>query len=999
VHRNLYDPLLRIDRTLRRIRAAVPADREPTTVEVQHLEGEPEPFETVVRRPFEACGPGLRWGPAWSTSWFHVTGAVPDRMQGRAGRLELDVDLGFTDAHPGFQAEGLAYAADGTVHKGVEPRNASVPLGSGSVDVYVEAAANPTVLTGFVPNPLGDVLTAPRDPLYVLRRIDLVLVDEEVEGLGHDVEVLLGCVRTMLDGDPRRSRLQAALLRCADVLDVGDIAASARDARAELAEVLADPASASAHRVSAVGHAHIDSAWLWPVRETKRKCARTFANVVSLAEEMPELRFACSSAQQYAWVQERYPGLFDRIRAAVDSGHFVPVGGMWVESDTNLPGGEAMVRQLVHGKRFFREQLGVDCQEVWLPDSFGYTGSLPQIARLAGSRWFLSQKMSWSQTNDFPHHTFWWEGIDGTRVFTHFPPTDTYNAEVTPEELARGVAQFRESGVASRSLLLFGYGDGGGGPTREMVERARRFADLEGMPRVGIESPSAFFAAAEEEYADAPVWHGEMYLEYHRGVYTSQIAMKQGNRRTEHLLREAELWATLASVRAGASYPYEELEALWREALLHQFHDILPGSSIAWVHREARDNYARMAERLEALIASSLAALGDGAATTTFNAAPVDVDGAPALGSGEPATTQPPVSVHDGVLDNSLLRVRVDADGTIGSVLDVASSREVLAGPANLLQLHPDTPNRFDAWDIEPHYRARRTDVTEVESMTTQVHDDGTAEVHVVRRQGPSRFEQWIRLAPGAARIELETEVDWQHDETLLKVAFPLAVDAERSTAEIGYGHVHRPTHPNTPWDAAQFEVFAHRWLHLGEPGYGVALVNAGTYGHDVSRPGPGDRRSAGPTTVRLTLARSPRSPDPDTDRGVHRFRYALAPGVDVPGAVAEGYRANLPLRTVAGSPVEPVVRVVEGTALVEAVKLAEDRSGDVVVRLYEPYGGRSTVRVVPGFTWTGARVVNLLEEDDEETSALAPLDVSDDAVSFPVGPFQIVTLRFGLAG
>jgi alpha-mannosidase len=759
--------------------------------------------------------------------------------------------------------------------------------------------------------------------------------------------------------------------------------------------VLADPASASAHLVSAVGHAHIDSAWLWPVRETVRKCARTFANVVQLAEEMPDLRFACSSAQQYAWVQERYPGLFDRIRAAVDSGRFVPVGGMWVESDTNLPGGEAMVRQLVHGKRWFREQLGVECREVWLPDSFGYTGSLPQIARLAGSRWFLSQKMSWSQTNDFPHHTFWWEGIDGTRVFTHFPPTDTYNAEVTPDELARGVARFRESGAASRSLLLFGYGDGGGGPTRDMVERARRFADLEGMPRVSVESPAEFFAAAEEEYADAPVWHGEMYLEYHRGVYTSQIAMKQGNRRTEHLLREAELWATLASLRAGAPYPYEELEALWREALLHQFHDILPGSSIAWVHREARDNYARMADELETLIATSLAALGDGAGTTTYNAAPVDVDGVPALGAGGVAGRELPAAVADGVLDNGLLRVRMGDDGTIASVLDVARDREVLAGPANLLQLHPDTPNRFDAWDVEPHYRARRTDVDEVESMTTQVLDDGTAEVHVVRRHGPSRFEQWVRLAPGAARVELETEVDWQHDETLLKVAFPLTVDADRSTAEIGYGHVHRPTHPNNPWDAAQFEVFAHRWLHVGEPGYGVALVNAGTYGHDVSRPGSGDRRSAGPTTVRLTLARSPRSPDPDTDRGVHRFRYALVPGVDVPGAVAEGYRANLPLRTVPGSPVDPVVRVVAGTALVEAVKLAEDRSGDVVVRLYEPYGGRSRVRVEPGFAWTGARVVDLLEDDDEETAALAPLDVADDSVSFPVGPFQIVTLRF----
>jgi alpha-mannosidase len=998
VHRDLYDPVLRVERTLSRIRAAAYVERRAASVEVQHLDGEPEPFADVVGRPFERCEPGLRWGPAWSTSWFHVTGEAPPATPGR--RVELVVDLGFTAAHPGFQAEGLAYGRDGTVLKGIEPRNDSVPVRGTTVDVYVEAAANPTVLTGFRPNPLGDVLTAPRDPLYELRAVDVVAVDEEVEALGLDVEVLLGYVTAVPATDPRRGRVLASLQRMADGLDVSDVVAGAPTARAVLAEVLADTAAPRGHVVSAVGHAHIDSAWLWPLRETVRKCARTFANVLALAEDHPELRFACSSAQQYAWVQQHQPELFERIRASVQAGRFVPVGGMWVESDTNLPGGEAMVRQFVHGKRWFREQLGVECREVWLPDSFGYTGSLPQIARLAGSRWFLSQKMSWNQTDDFPHHTFWWEGIDGSRVFTHFPPTDTYSAQVTPEELARGVAGFRESGAASRSLLLFGYGDGGGGPTRDMLQRARRLADLEGMPRVRVEPPGEFFAAAEEEYPDAPVWSGEMYLEYHRGVYTSQVAMKQGNRRTEHLLREAELWSTVAALRAGAAYPYDRLERLWREALLHQFHDILPGSSIAWVHREARATYARLAAELEEVIGEALTALAaDGSGTTTYNASPYAVDGVPALGAGTRAVETRAVETGDGVLDNGLLRVTIGSDGTLTSVFDVAAGREVLAGPGNLLQLHPDTPNRFDAWDVDPFYARRRTDVSDAESVSTHVLEDGTAELHVVRRSGPSRFEQWVRLAPGAARLDMVTEVDWQHDETLLKVAFPLAVHAERSTAEIGYGHVHRATHTNTSWDAARFEICAHRWLHVGEPGYGVALANSTTYGHDVTRPAGGDRRTPGPTTVRLTLARSPRSPDPDTDRGRHRFHYVLAPGADVPRAVEEGYRANLPLRTVPGGPVEPVVRVVAGSALVEAVKLAEDRSGDLVVRVYEPYGGRSTVRIEPGFGFADARVVDLLEDDDVETAALAPLQVADGAVTFPIGPFQIVTLRFAADG
>ena len=860
-----------------------------------------------------------------------------------------------------------------------------MPVEGDSVDVYVEAAANPTVLVaGFPSTPLGDVLTAPRDPLYRLAQAELVAVQEEVLALGHDVEVLLGTVTSALEGDPRRARVLTALLDMADHLDVNDIVGAAGDARRRLSDVLAAPASASAHRVSAAGHAHIDSAWLWPVRETIRKCARTFANVLALAEEHDDLRFACSSAQQYAWMQEHYPDLFERIKESVAAGHFVPVGGMWVESDTNLPGGEAMVRQLVHGTRFFREELGAETDEVWLPDSFGYTGSLPQIARLAGKRWFLSQKMSWSYTDPFPHHTFWWEGIDGTRVFTHFPPTDTYNAEVTPAELAHGTSAFKEAGPASRSLLLYGYGDGGGGPTREMVERAHRVADLEGMPQVHLESPAEFFAAAQEEYADAPVWSGEMYLEYHRGVYTSQIAMKQGNRRTEHLLREAELWCTLATVRTSAPYPYDELQRLWRETLLLQFHDILPGSSIAWVHREARERYAGLADALESLIGAAVGALaGTGSSPVAFNASPFAVDGVPAMGAGPVSQPGPAATLTHGeagsILQNEHVRVEVDARGLVVSVLDLAAGREVLAGPANLLQLHPDTPNRFDAWDVESFATHRVDDVIDADSVESQVLPDGTAELHVVRRSGPSTFDQWVRLAPGSGRVDFETTVDWQHDETLLKVAFPVAVHAERSTSEIGYGHVHRATHANTGWDAARFEICAHRWIHVGEPGYGAALVNSGTYGHDVTRSTAGDRRGPSPTTVRLTLARSPRFPDPDTDRGTHTFRYGLVVGADVPRAVEEGYRFNLPARsTTAAGPVEPVVRVVEGTAVVEAVKLAEDRSGDVVVRVYEPYGGRSDVLLEAGFDVSDVRVTDLHEHDDTVAAGLAPLEVRD---------------------
>ena len=1001
MHRDLYDERRRVVRTLRRIRAASESASHPLDVTYRDLPGEPEPFAEAVAGEFVPGTVGMRWGPPWSTTWFRLAGPVPEAMRGQ--RVELVVDLGFTGGGPGFQAEGLAHTADGRIIKGVEPRTTYVPVEAGAteVDVYVEAAANPT-LHGDDPTPLGERHTAPTDPLYQLRRADLVVVHEGVRALELDARVLLELADELHGDDPRRHRVMLGLSRMADLLDVADIPAGAAAARELLAPLLAAPANASAHRISLVGHAHIDSAWLWPLRETIRKCARTFSNVVALAEEHAELRFACSSAQQYAWMQEHHPALWERIRASVAGGQFVPAGGMWVESDTNLPGGEALARQLVHGHRFFREELGVECREVWLPDSFGYTGSLPQLARLAGARWFFTQKISWNQTNAFPHHTFWWEGIDGSRVFTHFPPADTYSAEVTAGELVRSQRGFRDSGPAGRSLLPFGYGDGGGGPSREMLERARRFADLEGSPRVVVETPTDFFAAAEEEYgAAAPVWSGEMYLEFHRGVYTTQVAMKQGNRRTEHLLREAELWATTATVRAGADYPYDELERIWRETLLHQFHDILPGSSIAWVHREARDTYARLAADLEGLTTGAIAALGDGE-RVAFNAGPFEVDGVPALGSGPRTGLAGKVDLEESgggvVLDNGRFRLRVDADGTLVSVHDLRADREVLAGPANLLQLHPDTPNQFDAWDVEPFYRGRSTDVAGEADVRAEVGPDGVAEVVATRRAGPSTFVQRLRLAPGAGRIEFETTVDWQHRETLLKAAFPLAVHAERSTSEIGFGHLHRPTHTNTSWDAARFEICAHRWLQVEEAGYGVALVNATTYGHDVSRAGSGDRRGASPTTVRLTLVRSPGFPDPETDRGTHTFRYALVAGASIARAVREGYRMNLPLRDAPGPALDPLVVVERGSAVVEAVKLAEDRSGDVVLRLYESLGGRSSVRLRLGFGHAGVEVVDLHERPDAEVAALAPVTVDGDVVELALGPFQVVTLRVARA-
>ncbi|WP_327243628.1 alpha-mannosidase [Streptomyces sp. NBC_01320] len=1023
----------RLERALQQfIRPAQYADRSPLTLTVWHAPGEPVPVTEALKGTYEPFGTGTEWGRPWSTSWFRLEGTVPEAWAGR--HVEVVVDPGFSGQGPGFQAEGMLYDTEGVPLKGIHPRNrhltvATAASGGEPVSLLLEAAANPAVLEhGFTPTPLGDVLTAGDQPLYRFASADLAVLDEEVWHLVLDIEVLSELMHELPADRSRRHEILRALERMLDVLDLHDVAGTASGARAELAEALARPASASAHRISAAGHAHIDSAWLWPLRETVRKASRTFANVTALAQDYPELVFACSQAQQYAWVRDHQPHIWERIKRAVADGQWAPVGSMWVESDANMPGGEALARQIVHGKRFFEQELGVETEEIWLPDSFGYTAAFPQLAKLAGVKWFLTQKLSWNQTNKMPHHTFWWEGIDGTRVFTHFPPVDTYNAHFHARELAHAERNFADKGRATRSLVPFGWGDGGGGPTREMLEKARRLRDLEGSPRVTIEKPSAFFAAAEEEYAEqAPVWSGELYLELHRATYTTQAKTKQGNRRSEHLLREAELWATTAALRApGYAYPYETLDRVWKTVLLHQFHDILPGSSIAWVHREARDTYEQVRAELADLVADAVTALGAAEGLVALNSSPYDrrqvleldaeasavlpsgahvqqladwrtavLAEAPGLGAGlldgsavpEREVTAGRTSDDGFVLDNGLLRFTVDRDGLIASVRDLGARREVIAPGhrANLLQLHPDHPNHWDAWDIDRHYRRSHTDLTDADSVELVEEGPLRAAVRVVRSFGTSRIVQEIRLSADSRQIDIDTEVDWQESEKVLKAAFPLDVHAERSTSEIQFGHVHRATHDNTGWDAARFEICAHRWLRVAEPGYGIAMLNDSTYGHDVTRTPHGSGLA---TTVRLTLLRAPHSPDPETDLGTHRFRYALAPGAEVSDAVREGLALNLPLRAAVAPAVPSLVTTGHPAVTVESVKLAEDHSGDVVVRLYESAGGRAETTLRVGFPVVRAQITDLLERPLHEATT------DEHGLVLALRPFQILTVR-----
>ncbi|OKL53630.1 hypothetical protein BSZ39_08570 [Bowdeniella nasicola] len=983
--------------------------------------GEPISREAGLAAPYEPFAVGDAWGPTWGTTWFHLTCDIPEAERGE--QLELVVDLGWADHSPGFQAEALVMTADGTVIKAINPRNQWIPVPAGAerVDIYLEASANPLLLglPPFIPTADGEKATSQTDPIFRLVRADLVAVNADARALAYDLQVAHGIARTLPADDARGWQLLLACQDALDALDLALIAETAGAARAALAPALSLPARPEAARITAVGHAHIDSAWLWPIRETRRKVVRTLANVLRLIDDGSEMVFALPAAQHLAWLKADAPDVFDRVRDAIAAGSIVPVGGMWIEPDAVLPGSEAMARQFVEGQRFFRDEFDYTCPEMWLPDSFGYSGALPQLARLAGARWFLTQKISWNQINTFPHHTLSWEGIDGTRIFTHFPPVDTYGAEITGEQVAHAAKNFRDKGRSDVQLMPYGYGDGGGGPTRDMLERIDRFADVSGASQLVHESPAAFFARAEADYAEPPVWVGELYLELHRGTFTSQANTKLGNRRAEHLLREAELWCAHAAL-AGEDfdYPYDELDEIWREVLLYQFHDILPGTSIAWVHREVTERHAVLAERISALRDAAIAALvGDGDTPLVLNAGPLARTGAdgtsvPALAAAPAAPAAPapapaaaeateatPQTDAAAVLDNGIVRATFDATGAITSLTHLASGREVVPPGEQFatLMLHEDFPNMWDAWDVDPFYRAsgRRLQGASIASVTD-------IEVRVELSFGDSHATLTFRLDPHADDLRLTLDIDWAESEKFLKLCLPVDIHAHDAAFETQFGHIRRAIHENTSWDAARFEVSTHRWVHVGEPDFGIAVANSASYGLDITR----HARTGGGTytLIRPSILRAPRFPDPQTDRGHHTRTFAIRPGATLADAIATGYDLNLPLTHVTGARVPDALLDVDG-ALVESVKLAYDRSGDLIVRLYEPLGARTTARVALPWPAT-VTATNLLED---ASAADASAAAADDPVLPPVAleasgagtvatlqlrPFQVATLR-----
>jgi alpha-mannosidase len=792
-------------------------------------------------------------------------------------------------------------------------------------------------------------------------------------------------------------------------------------------------------RLALTGHAHLDLAWLWPLEETRRKARRTFASVLDLMDRYEDFTFNQSSAQIYEWIERDAPELFERVRERVAEERWEPVGGSWVEADCQIPSGESFVRQLLYGQRYFEERFGRRSTVAWFPDTFGYSPGLPQLLRGAGLPGFFTYKLNWSETNDFPHDLLVWEGIDGSRVVAHFfdnPGTD-YNGDVSAHDLYGTWRNFKGKRYHPESLFSFGWGDGGGGPSEKMLENYDRLKDFPAMPRLRMARVDEFFASLPEE--GLPEWVGELYLELHRGTLTTQAKVKKLNREAEHRLLEAEAFATIATL-GGTAYPAERLERLWKTLLLNQFHDILPGTSISEVYEVAHrqlEETVDCAERLrdEALrhlvqgeepadaqrsVAVANAALhprpltvvlqGDlGAAAVTDakgEALPTQrvADGVlvhaphvlvPGLGwttlrsQGE-SSAPAPVDAGSGVrvgeagggiyIENELLRVEVGADGCLHRVFDREAEREVLDGRGNSLWVYADKPANWDAWDVDSTYELEGEELPG--AQVVEIAEDGPlrASVRVERRWRGSRILQIYRLLAGSRRLEIETQLDWRERQVLLRALFPVGVYSHEAIFETMYGALRRPTHRNTSWDASRFEVGAHRFCDLSEPGYGVALLNDGKYGHSAKR-----------NVLGISLLRSPLYPDPLADEGEHRFNYSLFPHPGdwtEAGVPSEAFSLNSPLVVTANGGARPEYGFVEGVGLaLGSLKRAEDGRG-VILRLYEPHGARgpAALRFAPGVE--RAERVNLLEEPE------GAIEVRGREVMLEVRPFEVLTLR-----
>lgn len=1001
---------------------------ERQTLEIEFCPVAHADEKAAAKGTYEAVSEGFRYGPAYRTVWFRISGTVPKCFAGEEVGAILEVG-----------SERTVWR-NNSPWQGVDGPHTVCPMfdaaqGGEKVKLYVQA---------YTGNPQCRVAhrELPREQLVEeVKKAELVVINRAVADLYYDCEFSFDLLKSLPKEDPSYHLLLRTLNECANLFRRGDTERMAR-CRKLIKDALGAIPGEQKHTIIPVGHAHLDTAWLWPLEITHKKMAHTTANQLRLMEKYPEHVFAHSQASQYEWLEQEYPALFEEVKAAIARGQWEPVGSMWVEADCNLTGGESLIRQFYYGRRYFREKLGYQTDDMWLPDVFGYSAALPQILNKLGIKYFLTQKMSWNQFNKFPHNTFWWQGTDGSKIWTHFPPADTYIGDCSPSQMLESVKKHRDHGRSDMSLYAFGWGDGGGGPTEMHLERLRRARLAGGMPEVAMGRKALdFFREAKGKGADLMTWAGELYFEYHRGTYTSQAATKKGNRVSEFLMRDAE-WLSCFTPDFPKAYPAKDLEKAWKLTLLNQFHDIIPGSSVNEVYVDAARDYAIVAEIGERIVRDSLAKISKGfdtrgmerpvalfhnatvpglalmpwpeaeaPASITVNeeSLPVQLtefEGKPVLAFATPQPALQAVAVGDfsqrpptvryrlrasnRKIENGELAVKFDAHGNITSIESLEDGTEFIEPGklANLFQIFEDKPLFWSAWDVDAF--ALETGKDLVRSDSFEIIERGPVRVtaQVIKKFGKSTITQRISLGPTPG-IRFETEVDWHEEDKMLKVAFPVNVHSSRATYEIQFGHVERPTHYNTSWDMARFEVCAQKWVDLSEADQGVALLNDCKYGHDVHQ-----------NVMRQTLLRSPKAPDPECDMGRHFFTYVLMPHfgpLNYAGVVAQAYALNAPVRTVelgsgggANGSLPPLLSCDDRNVVVETVKKAED-SNDLLVRLYECHNARGRAELGCVKTIKRAWLCDLEERERQE------LEIADGVVLFDYKPFEIITIKLGV--
>lgn len=818
-----------------------------------------------------------------------------------------------------------------------------------------------------------------------------------------------------------------------------------------------------------VGHTHIDVAWLWTLAQTREKVARSFSTVLSLMKEYPEYIFMSSQPQLYQFLKEDHPDIYCRIKERVEEGRWEPEGAMWLEADCNLTSGESLVRQILFGTRFFKEEFGIKNEILWLPDVFGYSAALPQILKKSGIKYFMTTKLGWNEYNGIPYDTFNWRGIDGTEILTHFittqdpkfnitPHATSYNGFIEPAQVVGAWKRYQQKDLNEEVLIAFGYGDGGGGPTREMLENARRLdKGIPGCPKVKIGKAIDFFHKLEETVklsTRLPKWAGELYLEYHRGTYTSMARNKKYNRKSEFLYQDVELFSTMAKgLLKKELYQQEKINNGWRTILLNQFHDIIPGSGIKEVYEDSRRDYEKVLKAGNQMLMSSLKSLADNIdlkndALLVFNQLCFErsdiisvclpesstglevIDEQGALlptqiiksaqdeasedkllifyAGGVPSKGYKCYSVRNSdiavqnissedlkisikQIENKFFRIELDENANFASIFDKQNRREVLkkGEKGNVFQAFEDKPHNYDAWDINIYYQEKMWEINTAESVEVIETGPVRACLRVKRVFVDSILIQDIILYRDIPRIDFINKIDWKESQVLLKVAFPMDIQTDKASYEIQYGNVERPTHKNTSWDFARFEVCAHKWVDLSEDGYGVSLMNDCKYGHDIHD-----------GVMRLTLIKSAIEPNEDADREIHQFKYSLYPHKNnwkSAGTVSTAYSLNCPMYSIleakhAGSLPSKLSFVKSDcdNVVIEVVKKAED-SDDTIVRLYECFGRRGNVTLTFYSVLVSAFECDLLENNIEA------MDHIENHMSFEIKPYEIKTFKIKL--